>query len=156
MKKTKLAAAAAGAKGIQTLQTKRQAEIVNNMKEYTKELHQDNYNAMVARRVAAKLQLEIQSGDADLRKARQTGGSLPDMASKEQKQKHVDDELATAKRMEGNKIRKASEILGISGVPVKNRDNKAKTDGLSCSVAATLRSWSSRLSPSTRFIALTK
>eukprot|EP01047_Picozoa_sp_COSAG01_P037162 COSAG01_NODE_2936_length_6828_cov_20.818992_7_plen_183_part_00 len=100
------------------------------MKDYTTELHQSNYNAIVARRVADKLQGEIESGDTALRKARQTGGALPDMATKEQKQKHVDDELATAKRMEENKIRKASEILGMSGVPVKNRDNKAKTDGL--------------------------
>jgi hypothetical protein len=52
------------------------------------------------------------------------------MASKEQKQKHVDDELATAKRMNEQKIKLASEYLGMPGVPVKNRDNKSKTDGL--------------------------
>eukprot|EP01049_Picozoa_sp_SAG25_P004496 SAG25_NODE_284_length_10400_cov_5.110475_15_plen_63_part_01 len=45
------------AKGIQTLQTKRQADIIQNMKDYTKQLHQLNYNAVVARRVADKLQV---------------------------------------------------------------------------------------------------
>ena len=77
------------------------------MKDYTEELHQCNYNAIVARRVADKLQSEIATGDKALRKARQTGGTLPDMASKEEKQKHVDDELATAKRMTENKIKLA-------------------------------------------------
>eukprot|EP01049_Picozoa_sp_SAG25_P008122 SAG25_NODE_710_length_5815_cov_9.003149_7_plen_69_part_00 len=64
------------------------------MKDYTKQLHQLNYNAVVARRVADKLQAGIATGDKELRKARQGVGVLPDMASKEQKQKHVDDELA--------------------------------------------------------------
>ena len=121
----------AAASAAQTIGSAHQQKVIAEMHKNMSELCNLNYDAVKAQRIAEKIEKEhMDNSETRRRERQQPGATLSALSDTDATKAHVAEEKENARAARAAMISKACDMLGMGGVPIKEKNNKVKLEAL--------------------------